>query len=390
MPRRAERSELCGKITLHHGLIGRVFLQVVEEAVERHGPEGGAREVEVEAAQAGFVVRGDEMKHGGGPRVRREQQEDERDGDSGPEQKALHYVSPNDGAQAADERVEDGDDTEADDEERDGPTGKSRDGERKQVKDKAHLGKVARGKGEGGIHAHRGAKALAEVFVDRHRHRVAEERHDDGADGEDHEDKENAGHEQIPIARVGRAGEGDEGEAGDDGGQQRKPRGPAGNGAPGNEVGVGGFLAARDTNTNADKRDHVGGNDESVGEMHTSARSQNLSGSGCRAGESELAFSHADGEAHGRLHVGGIGLVAAGDIEGGAVIDGGADDGQAERNIHAAGEVDELHGNVALVVIHGDDEIEFAAQGADKDGVGRVRAGAVKCPARAPPRWRER
>ena len=32
---------------------------------------------------------------------------------------------------------------------------------------------------------------------------------------------------------------------------------------------------------------------------------------------------------------------------------------------------------MALVVIHGHDEIEFAAQGADKDGVGRVRAGAI-------------
>ena len=40
-------------------------------------------------------------------------------------------------------------------------------------------------------------------------------------------------------------------------------------------------------------------------------------------------------------------------------------------------EVYELHGNVALVVVHGDDEIEFAAQGADKDGVGRMRAGTV-------------
>ena len=62
-----------------------------------------------------------------------------------------------------------------------------------------------------------------------------------------------------------------------------------------------------------------------------------ICGAGCRSGESELAFSHADGEAHGRLHIGGVGLVAAGDIEGGAVIDGSANDGQAERNIYAAG-----------------------------------------------------
>ena len=29
-----------GEVALHHGLIGGVLLQVVEEAVERHGPEG--------------------------------------------------------------------------------------------------------------------------------------------------------------------------------------------------------------------------------------------------------------------------------------------------------------------------------------------------------------
>ena len=51
--------------------------------------------------------------------------------------------------------------------------------------------------------------------------------------------------------------------------------------------------------------------------------------------------------------------------------------GKPERDIHAALEIDQLHGNVALVVVHGDDEIEFAAQGANEDGVGRVRAGAI-------------
>ncbi len=114
----------------------------------------------------------------------------ERDGDAGPEEKALHYIGPDDGAQTANERVENGDDTESDDEKCDGPTGKSCDGEREQIKDKTHLGEVARGKGEGRIHAHAGAKALAEVFIDRHGNCVAEEGHDDGADGEDDEDEE--------------------------------------------------------------------------------------------------------------------------------------------------------------------------------------------------------
>ena len=76
--------------------------------------------------------------------------------------------------------------------------------------------------------------------------------------------------------------------------------------------------------------------------MHLSARLPTVGRIGRRQagelllGESELALGHADGEAHGGLHVGGVGLVAAGNIEGGAVIDGGADDGQAERNVDAA------------------------------------------------------
>ncbi len=33
---------------------------------------------------------------------------------------------------------------------------------------------------------------------------------------------------------------------------------------------------------------------------------------------------------------------------------------------------------MALVVIHRDDEVELAAEAADKDGVGRVRTGAIE------------
>ena len=67
----------------------------------------------------------------------------------------------------------------------------------------------------------------------------------------------------------------------------------------------------------------------------------------------------------------------AGDIEGGAVIDRGADDGDAERDVDGALEVDELHGDVALVVIHRDDKIKLTAKSAHKDGVRASAAGAV-------------
>ena len=171
---------LGGEVTLHNGLIGCVLLEVVEEAVESHGPESGTGKVETEAAETGLVIGGDQMEHGAGTGVRRKQkQKDERDGDAGQQQEALDDVGPDDGAQAADEGVKDGDDTEADDERNDRPTGKARNGERQQIKDEAHLGEVPGGKGEGRIHADARAETLAEVFVDRHGNCVAEEWHDD-------------------------------------------------------------------------------------------------------------------------------------------------------------------------------------------------------------------
>ena len=81
------------------------------------------------------------------------------------------------------------------------------------------------------------------------------------------------GTSEVPIAGVGRAGEGDEGEAGDDGGEQRHAGRPARHGAASDKVGVGCFLPARDEDADADKRGEIGGDDQSVGEVHVSARS---------------------------------------------------------------------------------------------------------------------
>ena len=91
----------------------------------------------------------------------------------------------------------------------------------------------------------------------------------------------------------------------------------------------------------------------------------------------QAACGHADGHAHSGLHIARVGAVLAGNVECGAVVDRGAEDGDAERDIDGALEVDELHRDVALVVIHRDDEVEFTADAAEKDGVRRVRAGAV-------------
>src|SRR5689334_23235698 len=85
------------------------------------------------------------------------------------------------------------------------------------------------------------------------------------------------------------------------------------------------------------------------------------------------------GELHGDANGGEQALVAgdaaAGDIEGGAVVDRGADDREAEGDVDAAFEAVHLDGDVALVVILGDHDIELAPGSTPEDGVGGPGAG---------------
>ena len=74
----------------------------------------------------------------------------------------------------------------------------------------------------------------------------------------------------------------------------------------------------------------------------------------------------------------GIGAVLPGDVEGGAVIDGRADDRQAERDVDGGSEGEQLHRNESLVMVAGHDRVELAAGGADEDGVAGDRAGHVE------------
>ena len=71
----------------------------------------------------------------------------------------------------------------------------------------------------------------------------------------------------------------------------------------------------------------------------------------------------------------GAGGARAGDVEGRAVIGGGAREGQAQRDVHGLVEVEELHGDEALIVVERDDGVERAARGLAEDDVGHVRAG---------------
>ena len=89
---------------------------------------------------------------------------------------------------------------------------------------------------------------------------------------------------------------------------------------------------------------------------------------------SPSAVRRAGGRRRWRVHVDVVGDALAGDVEGGAVIDRGAVDRQAERDVHRGVEGDELDRDVALVVVLGDDQVEGAVVGAVEDGVGGDRA----------------
>src|SRR3954451_25155461 len=69
-----------------------------------------------------------------------------------------------------------------------------------------------------------------------------------------------------------------------------------------------------------------------------------------------------------------IGDALAGDVEGRAVVDRGAHDGQPQRDADALFETVDLDRDVALVVVHRYHRVELAPHRAHVDAVRRVRA----------------
>src|ERR1700731_4804375 len=64
-----------------------------------------------------------------------------------------------------------------------------------------------------------------------------------------------------------------------------------------------------------------------------------------------------------------IRLSGTGNVEGGAVVDGGADDRQTDRDIHPFVDAEDLQWAVPLVMIHRNDNIEVSPAGPEKEGV---------------------
>lgn len=80
------------------------------------------------------------------------------------------------------------------------------------------------------------------------------------------------------------------------------------------------------------------------------------------------------GEADGGDHGGRVGEVFPGDGKGGAVVGTDARFRQTEGHVHGSLEVEQLEGDEALVVIHGEDGMVVTLGGVTKNGVGHGRA----------------
>ena len=85
---------------------------------------------------------------------------------------------------------------------------------------------------------------------------------------------------------------------------------------------------------------------------------------------------HIERGADGGHQAAGIGFARTGQVQGRAMIDGGADKGQAEGNIYAFAETGVFEHRQPLVVIHGKDSIGIFKQEGLEHGIGRIRARA--------------
>ena len=83
------------------------------------------------------------------------------------------------------------------------------------------------------------------------------------------------------------------------------------------------------------------------------------------------------GVADGLDHAGGVGDALAGDVERGAVVDRGAEEGEADVEGEAFGPVVHLDGDVPLVVVHGEHDVVASVDGLSEDGVGGDGSGGV-------------
>ena len=78
------------------------------------------------------------------------------------------------------------------------------------------------------------------------------------------------------------------------------------------------------------------------------------------------------------LQAAGVDLAAAGQVQGGAVVDRGADNRQAKGDVHRRAEAFVLEHGQALIVVHGQHRIAVFQVLGGEQGVGGQRADQVQ------------
>src|SRR5579871_3990347 len=91
-----------------------------------------------------------------------------------------------------------------------------------------------------------------------------------------------------------------------------------------------------------------------------------------------LCLYHLYGDADRLQHTLFAGEALAGDVEGGAMVHRDAQNRQADGDVYAGIKTVQFDRNMALIVIHGDDQVVVAPEGAGKDSVWRMRPTGLK------------
>src|SRR5262249_48475205 len=128
------------EISLHQGLVGCVFLQVPEKAVESHDPDAGvASEIEIKAAEAEFALFPREAERGRRAAWNQIKQKSQANENADAFDESLNDIRPDDGFQSANDSVKDRNDAGGEHDKINVPASHSGDGEGQRVEDEAHF-----------------------------------------------------------------------------------------------------------------------------------------------------------------------------------------------------------------------------------------------------------
>ena len=203
----------CREVSLHNRLVGAVFLQGVEDAVEHHDEEGELGEVPIVWSETNFVVLGGYAHHLRRPSLGQEEQQRCTDETAADEERSLHDIHPHDGLHASEEREDDDGDSEDKDDGVDVDVEEGGESHGHEEEDGARLGEMPEGESQGTVKTCEQSKASLEILVGGESYDFSEKRHDDPDECEQHDGNHQSLDEEDPVVGVCRARVGEEGDA---------------------------------------------------------------------------------------------------------------------------------------------------------------------------------